>query len=133
MILKRYKNEIIVLFSIILLISGHLYKSAQSEASVENQRNTKYAAREFKELISLKKRWADKTMSKKVEKLKRYASPEKVNWKKKGKKLSVTYKNLTAKELNKVLTTILNLAIQIEKLKIKNNQTSYNLELKCKW
>ena len=105
----------------------------QSSSSVENQKETKYAAREFKELISLKKRWADKKMSKKADKLQKFTTAEKIKWNKKGKKLSVSYKGLTSKELNKILTTILNIAVQIEKLDIKNNLTSYDLELKCKW
>lgn len=133
MIWKRYKNEIIVALSILLLISGLTYKNVQSSSSVENQKETKYAAREFKELISLKKRWADKKMSKKVDKLQKFTVPQNMKWNKKGKKLSVSYTGLTSKELNKVLTTILNLAVQIEKLNIKNNLTSYDLELKCKW
>ena len=133
MIWKRYKNELIVVLSILLLLMGLTYKNTQYSSSVENHRDTKYAAREFKELISLKKKWADKKMSKKVEKLKKFAAPGKVKWNKKGKKLSVSYKDLNSKELNKILTTILNLAIQIEKLDIKNNITSYDLELKCKW
>jgi hypothetical protein len=133
MIWKKYKNEIIVAFSILFILSGYAYKSMASSASVENKKETKYATHEFRELIALKKRWADKKMSKKVDRLKKFVPAQKMKWNKKGKKLTVAYKGLTAKELNKILTSILNLAIQIDKLDIKNNATSYDLELKCKW
>lgn len=133
MISKRYKNEIIVALSILLLLSGLAYKHIKSTSSVENQLNTKYAAREFKELIALKNRWSDKKMSKKIDKLRKLAPVQKVKWNKKGKKLDVSYKELTSKELNKIVTSILNMAIQIDQLNIKNNISSYDLELKCKW
>jgi len=35
--------------------------------------------------------------------------------------------------LNKVVTTILNLAIQIQGLEVKENHSSYDVEFKCKW
>ena len=133
MIWKRYRNELIVALSLLLLLSALGYKRMAVSSSVENKTNTKYAVREFQELISLKKRWADKGISKKVDKLQKVVPQTKVKWKKKGKKLTASYKSLTSKELNKVITTILNLAIQIEILEIKNNNSSYDVEFKCKW
>jgi len=133
MIWKRYRNELIVALSLLLLLSAIGYKRMAVSSSVENKSNTKYAVREFQELISLKKRWADKKISKKVDKLQKLLPDTKVKWKKKGKKLSASYKGLTSKELNKVITGILNIAVQIELLEIRNNNSSYDVEFKCKW
>ena len=133
MIWKRYRNELIVALSLLLLLSALGYKRMAVSSSIENKTDTKYAVREFQELISLKKRWADKALSKKVDKLQKLVPDSKVKWQKKGKKLSVSYKDLTSKELNKVITTILNIAVQIELLEIKNNNSSYDVEFKCKW
>ena len=133
MIWKRYRNELIVILSLLLLLAALGYKRMAVSSSVENETNTKYAVREFQELISLKKRWADKQISKKVDKLQKVIPQTKVKWQKKGKKLTASYKSLTSKELNKVITTILNIAVQIEFLEIKNNNSSYDVEFKCKW
>lgn len=133
MIWKRYRNELIVTLSLLLLLAALGYKRMAVSSSVENETNTKYVVREFQELISLKKRWADKQISKKVDKLQKVIPQTKVKWQKKGKKLTASYKSLTSKELNKVITTILNIAVQIEFLEIKNNNSSYDVEFKCKW
>ena len=133
MIWKRYQNELIVVISLLLLVISLVYKNAKHASSIENQTSTKYAVHEFKEIIAHKKRWADKNIAKKLDKLKNTVPVSKLTWKKKGKKLTASFKGLTSKELNKVVTTILNLAIQIEVLEVKDVQSSYDVEFKCKW
>ncbi len=133
MIWKRYQNEFIVLISVLLLLSAVLYKQVKVSNSLENRTVTKHAVREFKEIIAYKKQWADKNIAKKLEKLKQTVPSSKLTWKKKGKTLTAQFKALSSKELNKVVTTILNLAIQIQILEIKENHTSYDVEFKCKW
>jgi len=133
MIWKRYQNELIVIVSLLLLAASLLYKNARYASSIENQTSTKYAVREFKEIIAHKKRWADRNIVKKLDKLQRVVPASKVSWKKKGKKLSASFRGLSSKELNRVVTTILNLAIQIEFLEIKDVQSAYDMEFKCKW
>jgi len=43
------------------------------------------------------------------------------------------FSTLSASELNKVLSKILNLAVEIQKLEIKKIGPSYTMEFKCKW
>ena len=88
---------------------------------------------EFRKVVALKKTWADKKVSKKVDKLKQIVPASKVKWSKKGKKLSANYKALNAKELNKLITTILSMAVQIQELKINRSGSVYDMEFKCKW
>ena len=133
MIWERYRNELMVLLSLLLLIFALLYKSNQTSNSIENRTVTKYAVQEFKQIIAHKKQWADKNIVKKLDKLKKVVPESKVQWKKKGKTLTSQFKGLSAKELNKVVTTILNLAVQIQVLKVKENHSSYDVEFKCKW
>jgi hypothetical protein len=133
MIWKRYQNEFIVLLSVLLFLSSLLYKTTQSANSVENQTVTKYAVHEFKQIIAHKKQWADKNIVKKLDKLKQAVPQSKVQWKKKGKTLTADFKGLNAKELNKVVTTILNLAVQIQVLKVKEVNGNHDVEFKCKW
>jgi len=133
MIWKRYQNELMVGLAFLLLLIAIGYKSNQTSARLEMANSIQASVAEFQEMVALKKRWADKRTSKKVDKLQTLVPASKVKWQKKGKKLSVTYKELNAQELNKVVTTILNLAIQLDKLEIINQNGNYDLELKCKW
>ena len=131
--LKRYQNELIVLFSFLLLLSAIGYKQSKVSSRTEMTRSLKASAQEFKELLVLKKRWVNKNTGKKVDKLQSIAPASKVIWQKKGKKLSVRYKDLSAKELNKISSTLLNLGVQIELINLHQENGSYTLELKCKW
>jgi len=133
MIWKRYQNELIVAVSLLLMMSALIYKNVQVSSSMKNLTLSKQEVREFKELVVLKKRWLDKRTSKKLEKLKGLVPSSKLKWQKKGKKLTASFHTLNSQELNKVITAILNIAVQIQLLEIKNNNGSYTVELKCKW
>ncbi len=133
MILKQYKNEFIVVISFLFLIFAIIYKNIQVSGKLEDKSEIKQSINEFKELIVLKKRWADKSTSKKIEKLKNITSSSKLKWSKKGKKLSASYNDLNSKELNRVVTVLLNLPVEIQQLNIKNSDLTYSVELKCKW
>jgi hypothetical protein len=130
---KLYKNELIVALSLLLMLSGLLYKNTQISSRSQEILSTKHTVREFRELVSLQKTWANKNISKKVDKLEKIVPPSKVKWSKKGKKLTAVYKGLDPKELNKLITTVLSMAVQIQELKINRNNSSYDVEFKCKW
>lgn len=130
---QRYQNELIVLLTFLLMLGGYLYKNTQISSQVEQAISLKHSVNEFKEIVTLKKIWADKKTSKKVEKLKELIPASKVKWSNKGKKVTAVYENLTSKELNKLVSKILNLAVQIQLLEIHKNASSYHVELKCKW
>lgn len=133
MIWKRYQNELIVALALLLLIFALVYKNVQLSSSTESLNLSKQEVREFKELVILKKRWLDKRTSKKLDKLAQEVPSSKLKWQKKGKKLTAGFHDLSSQELNKVITMILNLAVQIQLLEIKNDHGSYNVEFKCKW
>jgi len=133
MIWKQYQNELLVAFTFILLLSGIGYKSMQVTQREESFASMQDSLLEFKELLVYKKRWVDKKTSKKLDKLKALVPAAKLNWQKKGKKLHAVYSDMTAQELNKVVTTILNLPVQIQTMELKNSKDAYRLEFKCKW
>ena len=133
MSLKRYQNELVVLLALLLMLGAFLYKNGQISSQEKYAATTKQAVADFKEIVALKKIWADKKISKKVEKLKSLIPVSKVRWSSKSKKVTASYKGLTAAELNKLVTKILDLPIEIKKLKIHNIASSYDVEFKCKW
>jgi len=130
---KAYQNEIIVLLSFLLMLYAYGYKQKQKSSQAEETQSSYLALTELKEVISMKKIWANKRTSAKIDSLKTLVPTHKVKWIKKSKKLHAAYTSLSANELNKLITKILNLAVQITELEIKKIGTNYNLELKCRW
>jgi len=130
---KRYQNELIVLLSFILMLMGYWYKHAEVSAQNKAMFESKVVLEEIKEVIALKKIWSDKKTSQKLNILKTLIPEEKVRWSKKNKKVIASYKGLNDKELNTLVTKILNLPIAIKILKIKNVVSVYDLEFKCQW
>jgi len=130
---KRYQNELIVIMAFIFMLMGYMYKHAQVSSQQEALLQSKVALEEIKEVLALKKIWSDKKTTQKISRLKMLIPAEKVRWNKKSKKITASYKGLTDKELNTLVTKILNLPISIKKLDIQNVGTSYDLECKCQW
>jgi len=133
MILKRYRNELIVGCSFLVMLTALFYKNTQISLEAEHRMMIKKEMEALREIIAYQKIWADKTLSKKIDRLKTLVSSSKVKWSKKGKKLTVQYKELTPKELNKIMTKLMSLAVQIHTLSIIKSGNHYRLECQCKW
>jgi hypothetical protein len=130
---KRYQNELIALIAFVFMLAAYGYKTAQVSSQAQSIAAAKHSVAEIQEIVSLKKIWADTKTSKKVEKLQTLVPASKITWSNKNKKVTANYKNLTARELNTLVTKILNLPVEIQKLKIQKVASSYDVEFKCKW
>ena len=133
MMWKKYQNELIVLAAFLLMVTGYGYKSAQVSAQADMMTEAKRSAGEIKEVVALQKIWSDTKTGKKVEQLHTVAPQTKVKWSNKSKKVTATYTDLTARELNQLITKILNTAVEIQRLDIVKKASSYDVEFKCKW
>ena len=133
MIWKRYQNELIVSAAFLFMFIGYLYKNVQVSSQTESMAQASRSMGEIKEVIALQKIWSDKKITSKVKKLQTLIPEEKVKWNSKSKKVTASYKGLTTTELNSLTTKILNLPVEIQKLKIQKVATSYDVEFKCKW
>jgi len=131
--MREYQNEIIISVSFIFMILAYGYKSSQSSTKLLEENKIKHSIKQLQEVIALKKLWGNKKTSLKVKKFKNTIDIQKTRWSNKRKKLTVSYNTLTPNELNKVTTKILNIPVQIIKLKIDKTNKQYNVELKCKW
>jgi len=130
---KRYQNELIALIAFVFMLIAYGYKTTQVSSQAQGIAGAKHSVEEIQEVISLQKIWADTKTSKKVEKLRTLVPSSKITWSNKNKKVTASYKNLTARELNTLVTKILNVPVEIEKLKIQKVASSYDVEFKCKW
>lgn len=130
---KHYQNELIVIAALILMLGAYLYKHEQVSAQTESTQSTQKSINELKEVAALKKIWSDKKTKTKIKKLQTMLPAQKVKWSQKSNKVTASYKGLSANELNKLVTKILNLPVQIQRLDIQKTGQSYNVEFKCKW
>lgn len=130
---KRYQNELMVLVSLLIMLSMYLYKH-QSASSQYGQRNeAAQTVLEIKEAVALKKIWADKSISKKVKKLRAVVPNSKVKWSQTSRKVTATYKALKPSELNKLSSKILNTPVILDKFAVLKAGTVYNVELRFRW
>lgn len=130
---KRYQNELMVLAAFTVMLLTIFYKSGQISSQAEEVVNSEKAIAQFKEVAALKRVWVDKRTSNKVEKLKLMVDASKVEWTKKGKSLTAVYQTLNSKELNRLVSTVMNLGVEIKEIDIKKEETTYKVTLKCKW
>jgi len=131
--LKTYQNELIIFVSFFLMVGAFFFKQTQIKSQAVDAVQVEHSIAELKEVIGLTKIWKDKKISKKILKLKTLINSSKVRWSKKANKVTASFKNLTDMELNRLVTKILNLAVEIQKLKVQKVGSSYLVEFKCKW
>ncbi len=130
---KRYRNELIVLTALLVAAGAFVYKlSRHTSMAKSNQQMAKELA-VLQETVSLKKIWGDKYLTQKIDKLRMLVPSSKVRWKRQGKRLSATFSDLKPFEVNTVITKLLNIAVQVEKLHVTKEGDHYRVEVKCKW
>ncbi|MBD3790400.1 MAG: hypothetical protein IE885_08605 [Campylobacterales bacterium] len=133
MSLKRYHNELILVFGILFLLLGWGYKHYQLSSQKEDAATFSKSINAFREIVALQKIWGNKDIAKRVDKLQTTVPASKVKWSKSGKKLTAVFDNLTAGEMNSLVNKLMNLAVEIEKLQISHSGTVYHVECACKW
>jgi len=130
---QRYQNELIVLLAFLLLIGAYMYKHSHVEIKAREAEKVQHSIDQLKEVVTLKKIWADKKLDKKLNAFHAIIPVSKVKWIKKKKKIEAKYTGLNAQEINKLTTKILNLPVIIMQLDVKKSGTLYNVEFACKW
>jgi Ca2+/Na+ antiporter len=135
MSLKRYQNEMMLVLAAVFLLVAFMYKQTQrAKMSEANQQMAKEIT-VFQETVNLKKIWADKKIPKKLEAVQKLVPGSKVKWRKKGKKLTASFTDMLPSDINKVVTKILNIAVELESITIEQDQSGkhYKMEIRCKW
>ena len=135
MTLQRYKNEIILLMTLLFVIFSFMYKLSANEYVTENKSVIDKQISEIIAIEKYKKQWTSKGMANKVKIFKTIVGSSKVKrYSKKSSKVVLSYINLTARELNKVNNKLLNMPIQIVTLQIKEiSKNKFTMEFTCKW
>ena len=134
-LLKRFRNELIILLAIIFTLSALFYKLSAQKFVEDKKSEIVSSISEIGRVNGLRKIWKNKGISKKANRLKTIVSRNRVkSFKKHSQKVIVHYKNLNTRELNSITKYIMNNPFIIVKLKIdKVAKNSYSMELICKW
>jgi hypothetical protein len=130
---KVYQNELIALAAFLLMTGTYMYKYAKVNGQAQSTSETKQTVAELKEVLALKKVWSTNKITKKLKKLETLIPRNKVEWSKRSKKITASYRGLNSNELNTLTREILNLPIVIPQLEVKKVGVSYDVEFKCKW
>lgn len=134
MIWKHYRNELIVLASILLMLLALFYKGSAVGRLDRVDAEVKRSMMEIGEIIALKKQWGDTTLTKKIGSLRENLSPEKIKrFSVKGKKLYALLEGLSDREVNGIILKLENTAVQLTKLDVRRKGKSYRMEIRCKW
>lgn len=135
MTLQRYKNELILLLTLLFVLGAFMHKQTATTYVTENKSSIEQHISEITTIENYKNQWKSKGMANKVKVFKSIVNATKIKtFSKKSSKLTVSYLNLTANELNKIINKLLNLPVQIISLQIKeHSKNKFTMELTCKW
>ena len=130
---RAYQNELMVLAAFVFMLIAYIYKSSKVNEQTQNSSQVKQVVGELKEVVALKEVWPTRKIDKKLKKLEALIPKGKVQWSKRGEKITASFKGLSGEELNALTTKILNLPIVVRQLEVKKIGRSYDVEFKCKW
>ena len=135
MILKRFRNELIILIATVFALSAFFYKISAKNFVEDKTTEIQNSISEISRVSELKKLWVNKQTVKDAKLLKTIVAKTKIkSFKKTSEKVMVNYNNLNTKELNMIIKKIMNKPFQISKLRIfESGKEEYGMELICKW
>ncbi len=133
MILKAYRNELIVLLSALLFLSAFFYAQHRKKAVIEGATQAALEATQIKEAAALRRLWHPKRLKSRVEKLKALVPASKTTWHLKGTKLEARFEGIDGSALNRLVGKLLSLPVRITRLQVTKTGASYRLECACKW
>lgn len=135
MTLQRFRNELILLLTMLFALGTFFYKYSANDYVTENRNKIQKEITEITLINGLKKQWGNKQVGNKLNVLKTIVPASKVSsFSKKSKKLVASYKNLTGNELSKLSNKLINFPVQIVLLNITQSANKqYTMEFTCKW
>ncbi len=132
--MREYQNEIVVSIAMVLMIVAYLYKQSVVAKIDTTKSEVTKSITEIGDVIALKNQWGDPKIGKKIKSIKSNISGENIRkFEIKNRKLTASFRGLSSKETDRVITKIENIAVEIIKLQIDSRDGKYSMEVKCKW
>jgi len=131
---KKYINELIILGALLFMITGYLYKNTQVNKLYTVKSETSKSINDINQIVGLKNQWDNKKIKSKILKIKNNLSNNNIkSFDLKSRKLTAILKDLSSKQMNKIIITLENRAVQIILIKVTLKNNKYGMEIKCKW
>lgn len=130
---KQYQNEIIVAVAVVVFTLALLFKQHALSVSEENAQRFSAQNSEVQQAVALKKLWGAKDIKKKLIGLKSSLPANKVTWRQSGTKVDAVFSTLAPAEVNRLISKLMSLAVQIESLSVKKQDDNYEVKLQCRW
>ena len=112
-------------------LAYHLHEKNRMETAISESQK---GIAEIRETIALKQFWQSKEMKRRLSAIQSSVPGGKMTrFEIARKKLTLSAKELSGRQLNRLLGKIAALPLQIEKLQIKRLNDHYRLECRCKW
>jgi len=134
-VLNKYRNEVIIIVSAILLLVAILYSSSTYALYSSKSDKVSSDLSRIKDIAVMQKLWKDKKIPEKLKNIKQEVAASKIGkFDIQGNKAHIILDDLSGNELNKIVTKyIATVAVQIVDLSINRNGDKYKLEVHCTW
>lgn len=127
------KNIVLLAISSIFLIASIAFSYMQKKSFNASLERVKQESIEVKEVASLQQLWKAKGIKSKINKILNPLPSSKKSVIFERSKVNIKLKNLSDRELNKVLTKLSMLPVQFKKLQILRSGELFTLECLCVW
>jgi len=127
-------QELAVLAALAFMLAAGIYKSYETRRLDKLQQQSQTAVQELQDTLALKALWDDKELRKKAEKLRTLLKEDQLtSFQLKQRSLELQAQKLSGRELNRLMSKLGSLPLQIQSLEISRSNDYYTLECKCKW
>jgi len=126
--------ELTVLASLLFMILSGVYSYTQSRRLAQAEEEARNTHREIRDILALKALWDDRNLPEKARKIRSLLRPEQIeDFTLKKRKLEMKTRNLSGRDLNRLMGKLGALPLRIRTLKIQRSGDRYRLECQCKW
>jgi hypothetical protein len=131
--LRKYGFEAILAVSILFAVAMSIYKHHAFSTAWDQTKRTEKKIAEIKKLKGLQSFWRSSGMANRLRTIKPMLKGKHVQWEISGKKLKAGCDGLTAKEVDRILTKLFRLPVEIRRFSLSEENDRYRLEWICGW
>jgi len=120
--------------ALLFLLAAWGFKSYETQRLERTREEVTQTQRQVRETLALKRLWEAKGIDKKIEGLKKLIpAANRKKFLKKKRSLEIRSTDLEGRQLNRILSKIGALPLQVKTLRISRKKDRYTLECRCKW
>ncbi len=132
--MDRFRNELILLVALLVMIAGIAYRYTLSSRLDATVRTSQQAAREVREIAILKQVWGTQGIQGKVAKLRELLPAARIKtFDQKKSELRAVFSGLNGAELNTIATALGESPLRIRTMSILRSGQTYTVRCRCTW